>query len=302
MFGRPEYRFSLSANFEMSFFTDCTERMEAPEAPWLPRGAPAPDQAPAKLKKFMEGLESRGLFLFQVIFAKTPSLPSEDPGDMASWVRVALTGLKSPLPRQVSQETAETLTKSSVELVAVIINLGPSINQDAEELLSWLGQALVAVAQASSFKSVGPILPLYGVLGMMASAAEAMLPHWSLEEFAVLIESRFRCHEQPLSFPYMVGRVLRGEDSKTARDLLATMSLTLLEDIALDGGAAKGKVATWARKSICLAHDLSLQAVQEPGWLRDPVAPLLIGEFRQARNFMNKLGGGLSEEGDDMGY
>ena len=49
-------------------------------------------------------------------------------------------------------------------------------------------------------------------------------------------------------------------------------------------------------------HDLSLQAVQEPGWLRDPIAPRLIGEFRQARSFMNKLGGGLSEEGDDMEY
>ena len=286
----------------MSFFTDITERMEPAEAAWLPRGVPAPECAPAKLKKFLEGLEGRGLFLLQVVFAKTPVLPSEVPEDMARWVRDALTGLESPLPRQVSQETAESLTKSSVELVAVIVTHGPNINQDAEELLSWLGQALVAVAQASSFKSVGPILPLYAVLGMMAAAAEAMLPCWSLEEFAGLVESRFRCHEQPLSFPYMVGRVLRGEDSKTARDLLATMSLTLLEDIALDGGAARGKAAAWAKKTICLAHDLSLQAVQEPGWLKDPIAPLLIGEFRQARSFMNKLGGGLSKEGDDMEY
>ena len=286
----------------MSFFTDITKRMEPAEAAWLPRGVPAPECAPAKLKKFLEGLEGRGLFLLQVVFAKTPVLPSEAPEDMARWVRDALTRLESPLPRQVSQETAESLTKSSVELVAVIITHGPNINQDAEELLSWLGQALVAVAQASSFKSVGPILPLYAVLGMMAAAAEAMLPYWSLEECAGLVESRFRCHEQPLSFPYMAGRVLRGEDSETARSLLATMSLTLLEDIALDGGAARGKAASWARKSICLAHDLSLQAVQEPGWLRDPIAPLLIGEFRQARHFMNQLGGGLSEEGDNMEY
>lgn len=266
------------------------------------QGRPGPRARPSQAQEVFGGLESRGLLLFQVIFAKTPALPSGAPEDMASWVRDALAGLESPLPRQVSQESAENLTRSSVELVAVIITHGPNINQDAEELHSWLGQALLAVAQASSFKSVGPILPLYAVLGMMAAAAEAMLPGWSLEEFAGLVESRFRCHEQPLSFPYMVGRVLRGEDSKTARDLLATMSLTLLEDIALDGGAARGKAASWAKKSICLAHDLSLQAVQEPGWLRDPIAPLLIGEFRQARRFMNKLGGGLSEEGDDMEY
>ena len=106
---------SQYSDHTMSFFTDITERMEPAEAAWLPRGAPVPELAPAKLKKFLEGLESRGLLLFQVIFAKTPALPSEAPEDMVSWVRDALTGLKSPLPRQVSQETAENLTRSSVE-------------------------------------------------------------------------------------------------------------------------------------------------------------------------------------------
>ena len=285
----------------MSFFTDVTTRLTPITPTWMPRATPVPEEAPVKISKFMECLESKGLYLLQTLFTQIPELPA-DPEDLVETVETWVSEINLPLARNVSQEEAETYTKQSIHLTATLVMCSDKLNKNPDVIYGWLGHALLGLAHACTFRSVGPIIPPATIMGMMESAVDTDLPGWTLEDFANLVENRVRVHEQPLCFPDMARRILRGEASKAARDLVVPMALTVIDDIAVEGRASRGRAASWARKTICVAHDLSLQAVQEPGWLRDPIAPLVIPDFRQTRKFMNRLGGGLQSDDDNMEY
>ena len=58
----------------MSFFTDVTKRLTPITPTWMPRATPVPEEAPVKISKFMECLESKGLYLLQTLFTQTPEL------------------------------------------------------------------------------------------------------------------------------------------------------------------------------------------------------------------------------------